>query len=78
MPAVSKIAANGRTTVPQEIRAAFKSKPGDLITWEVEPDGRVAVRGIQPAGMEYPEAVAGMLCEWQSGRCTDVEIVDYH
>ena len=48
MPVISKITAKGQTTVPQEVRAALNSKPGDLIAWEVEPDGRVAVRRIQP------------------------------
>ena len=43
----------GQTTVPQEIRAALDSKPGDLIAWEVEPDGRVAVRRIQPADVRF-------------------------
>jgi bifunctional DNA-binding transcriptional regulator/antitoxin component of YhaV-PrlF toxin-antitoxin module len=30
MPAISKITAKGQTTIPQEIRTALKSKPGDL------------------------------------------------
>jgi len=42
MPAISKITAKGQTTVPQEVRNALKSKPGDLIAWEIEPNGRVA------------------------------------
>ena len=42
MPAISKITAKGQTTVPQEVRAALKSKPGDLIAWEIDPEGRVA------------------------------------
>lgn len=66
MPAISKITAKGQTTVPQEIRKALSSKPGDLIAWEVEPDGRVAVRRIQPLDMEYLEAVQRTLSEWHS------------
>jgi len=64
MPAISKITAKGQTTVPQEVRAALKSKPGDLIAWDVAPDGRVAVRRIQPADIEYLQAVQGTLSEW--------------
>ena len=66
MPAISKITAKGQTTVPQEIRKALKSKPGDLIAWEIEPNGRVAVRRIQPLDIEYLQAVQGTLSEWHT------------
>lgn len=66
MPVVSKITAKGQTTVPREIRAALNSKPGDLIAWEVQPDGRVAVRGIRPVDVEYLRAVQDTLSEWQT------------
>lgn len=66
MPAISKITAKGQTTVPQEIRAALDSKPGDLIAWYVEPDGRVAVRRINSVDVAYPHAVEGTLSEWQT------------
>ena len=66
MPAISKITAKGQTTVPQEIRAALKSKPGDLIAWDIDADGRVAVRRIQPADVEYLQAVQGTLSEWHT------------
>lgn len=66
MPAVSKITAKGQTTVPQEIRTALNSKPGDLIAWEVESDGRVAVRRIQPLDAEYLKAVQETLSEWHT------------
>ena len=66
MPAISKITAKGQTTVPQEIRAALNSKPGDLIAWDIEPDGRVAVRRIQPVDLEYLQAVQGTLSEWHT------------
>lgn len=66
MPAISKITAKGQTTVPQEVRTALKSKPGDLIAWEIEPNGRVAVRRIQPLDVEYLQAVQGTLSEWHT------------
>jgi antitoxin PrlF len=66
MPTISKITAKGQTTVPQEVRAALKSKPGDLIAWDVEADGRVAVRRIQPLDVEYLRAVQGTLNEWHT------------
>jgi antitoxin PrlF len=66
MPAISKITAKGQTTVPQEVRTALKSKPGDLIAWEIEPNGRVTVRRIQPLDVEYLKAVQGTLSEWHT------------
>jgi len=66
MSAISKITAKGQTTVPQEVREALKSKPGDLLAWEVEPGGRVAVRRIQPLDVEYLRAVEGTLSEWRT------------
>ena len=66
MPAISKITAKGQTTVPQEIRTALKSKPGDLIAWDIAPDGRVAVRRINPVDVEYLQAVQGTLSEWRT------------
>jgi antitoxin PrlF len=66
MPAISKITAKGQTTVPQEVRMALNSKPGDLIAWEIESDGRVTVRRIQPLDVEYLQAVQGTLSEWHT------------
>jgi len=66
MSAISKITAKGQTTVPREVRQALKSKPGDLLAWEVEPGGRVAVRRIQPLDVEYLRAVEGTLSEWRT------------
>jgi antitoxin PrlF len=63
MPAISKITAKGQTTVPREVRTALNSKPGDLIAWEIEPNGRVAVRRIQPLNVEYMQAVESTLSE---------------
>jgi AbrB family looped-hinge helix DNA binding protein len=66
MSAISKITAKGQTTVPQEVRKALRSKPGDLIAWEIEPNGHVAVRRIQPLDVEYLKAVQGTLSEWHT------------
>ncbi len=66
MAAISKITAKGQTTVPQEVRAALNSKPGDLIAWDIGPDRRVAVRRIQPIDVEYLQAVQGTLSEWDT------------
>ncbi len=62
--AIAKITAKGQTTIPASIRAAMGAKPGDLIAWEVEPDGSVRVRRIGPLDLEYLRALEGTLTEW--------------
>lgn len=64
MTAIAKITSKGQTTIPQEIRAALKVTPGDLITWEIAPDGSATVRRVQPLDLEYLKAVQGTLSEW--------------
>ena len=64
MTAISKIDARGQTVVPREVRAALGSKPGNLLAWDIEPDGRVAVRCIQGLDIEYRRTVQGTLSEW--------------
>ena len=64
MIAVAKITAKGQTTIPQDIRAALNVAPGDLIAWEVGPNGIATVRRVQPMDLEYMRAVEGTLSEW--------------
>lgn len=64
MLTVAKITTKGQTTIPQEVRAALHVAPGDLIAWEVEPDGSATVRRLPPLDTEYLHAVEGTLSEW--------------
>jgi antitoxin PrlF len=64
MIAVAKITAKGQTTIPQDVRSALHIAPGDLIAWEVGPDGTATVRRIQPLDLEYLRAVEGTFSEW--------------
>jgi antitoxin PrlF len=64
MLAVAKITAKGQTTIPQPVRAALGVAAGDLIAWEVGPDGTATVRRVQPLDIEYLRAVEGTLSEW--------------
>ena len=70
MPAISKITAKGQTTVPQAIRTALESRPGDLLAWEISADGAVAVRRVTPADIEYLKAIEGTLTEWHTAEDT--------
>ena len=64
MIAVAKITAKGQTTIPQDVRSALHIAPGDLIAWEVGPDGTATVRRIQPLDLEYLRAVEETFSEW--------------
>ena len=64
MFAVAKITAKGQTTIPQNVRAALHVSAGDLIAWEVGPDGTATVRRVQPLDLDYLRAVEGTLSEW--------------
>ena len=64
MLAVAKITSKGQTTIPQDVRAALKVAPGDLIAWDVGADGSATVRRVQPMDIEYLRAVEGTLGEW--------------
>lgn len=64
MTTIGKITAKGQTTIPQGIRALLKVKPGDLIAWEADPDGRVQVRRAEPFDLDYLRALEGTLSEW--------------
>ena len=64
MLAVAKITSKGQTTIPQDVRAALKVTPGDLIAWEVDASGTATVRRVQPMDLEYLRAVEGTLTEW--------------
>lgn len=64
MVVLAKITAKGQTTIPQDVRAALRVGPGDLIAWEVEEDGTATVRRVQPLDIEYLRALEGTLGEW--------------
>jgi len=42
--AESTITAKGRTTVPADVRALVRAKPGTKLVWSVRPDGTIIVR----------------------------------
>jgi len=66
MPAIAKITSKGQTTIPQEVRTALHVEPGDMIAWEVRPDGTATVRRVQPLDIDYLHALEGTLSEWST------------
>lgn len=66
MTAVAKITAKGQTTIPLAIRTLLNVKPGDLIAWEADAEGKVQVRRVQALDLDYLRAIEGTLNEWAS------------
>lgn len=64
MFAIAKITVKGQTTIPQEVRAALKVAPGDLLAWEVDEQGTATVRRVEPLDIDYLRAVEATLGEW--------------
>lgn len=64
MPTIAKITAKGQTTIPPQVREALMVAPGDLIAWEIGPDGTATVRRVQPLDIEYLRALETTLVEW--------------
>ena len=57
--AESTITAKGQTTVPADVRALVRAKPGTRLVWSVMPDGTIIVRAktksiLDMAGMLKP------------------------
>jgi len=66
MLTIAKITSKGQTTIPQDVRAALKVGPGDLLAWDVGADGVATVRRVLPMDLDYLRAVEGTLSEWNS------------
>ena len=64
MTAIARITAKGQTTIPQKVRAAPHLAPGDLIAWDVSPDGTAIVRRVHPMDIDYLRAVEVTHSEW--------------
>ena len=69
---IAKVTSKGQTTIPQRVRAALHVEPGDLIAWEVGPDGSATVRRVEPMDLEYLRAVEATLGEWAGAADEDV------
>lgn len=64
---VSKVTAKGQTTIPKEIREVLHAGPGDTLVYEVQPNGAVQVRKVEPLDVAWHRAVAeAQAAEWDS------------
>ena len=65
-PQLAKISSKGQVTIPATVRNALNAKTGDTLAWEIEADGRIVVRRIEPIDLAYLSAISGTLSEWHS------------
>ena len=65
MIAVAKLASNGQTTIPREVRDKLALRPGDVIAFEIEGDV-VGLRKVEPLDLGYLRAVQTALGEWET------------
>ncbi|MBK6959523.1 MAG: AbrB/MazE/SpoVT family DNA-binding domain-containing protein [Nitrosomonas sp.] len=63
---LAKISSKGQVTVPAEVRKTLQLKTGDTLAWEVQEDGKISVRRIEPIDVDYISALSGTLSEWSS------------
>lgn len=66
MPQLAKLSSKGQVTIPAEVRKALHLKPGDSLIWEIQSDGRISVRRVEPVDVDYLTALNGTLSEWNS------------
>lgn len=64
--AKSTMTSKGQTTVPAEVRAALRAKPGTRLEWHVTPDGDVIVRAKTLSILDLAGSV-------KTGKHVDVE-----
>lgn len=66
MPQLAKLSSKGQVTIPAEVRKALHLKTGDTLVWEIQSDGYIFVRRVEPIDVAYLNALRGALSEWDS------------
>jgi antitoxin PrlF len=66
MPQLAKLSSKGQVTVPAEVRKTLQLKTGDTLAWEIQQDGKIFVRRVEPVDVDYLRALSGTLSEWNS------------
>ena len=66
MPSLAKLSSKGQVTVPAEVRKTLHLKTGDILAWEIQSNGQISVRRVEPVDVDYLSALNGTLSEWNS------------
>ena len=62
----SKLTSKYQATIPAAVREKLGVGQGDLIAFEIS-GGKVSLRRVTPADLEYANALTATLSEWNSG-----------
>ncbi|TXL09680.1 AbrB/MazE/SpoVT family DNA-binding domain-containing protein [Bathymodiolus platifrons methanotrophic gill symbiont] len=60
--------SKGQITVPVEVRRAMHLEFGDTLAWDIQADGKISVRRVEPVDIDYLSAISGTLSEWNSAK----------
>jgi antitoxin PrlF len=64
---LSKVTSKGQTTIPKEIRDTLHAAAGDTLAYEVQENGAVLLRKVQPFDPAWHAALSETLAdEWNS------------
>jgi AbrB family looped-hinge helix DNA binding protein len=63
---LSKLSQKGQVTIPKAVRDALGLEPGDLVSYEIEDDGKTFIRRVDPFDAEFHAALENTLDEWNS------------
>lgn len=63
---IAKLSSKGQVTVPAEVRKTLNLKTGDALAWEIQEDGKISVRRVEPVDVDYLSSLSGTLSEWNS------------
>ena len=66
MPQLAKLSSKGQVTIPAEVRKSLHLKTGDTLAWDIESNGIITVRRVEPVDIDYLSALSGTLSEWNS------------
>ncbi|RLA17656.1 MAG: AbrB family transcriptional regulator [Gammaproteobacteria bacterium] len=66
MQQLVKLSSKGQVTIPIKVRKTLHLKTGDTLAWDIESDGHITVRRVEPIDIDYLSALSGTLSEWNS------------
>lgn len=66
MPQLAKLSSKGQITIPIEVRKSLHLTAGDTLLWDIQRDGQIVVRKVEPIDVAYLSALNGTLSEWDS------------
>ncbi len=66
MTELAKLSSKGQVTIPAKIRQNLHLQSGDTLAWDIQDDGKIVVRRVEPVDVDYLSALNGTLSEWNS------------